>query len=54
MIYDSKTSLIKAYGSDFNRCYLNGAIVDNIIYDLNRNAVINVDLTEPAKVHAIK
>ncbi len=54
MFYDAKTSLIKAKGSDLHRCYLNGAIVDNIIYDLNRRAVINIDLTDPGRVQALK
>jgi archaellum component FlaF (FlaF/FlaG flagellin family) len=54
MFYDSKTSLIKATGSDFHRCYLNGAGVDNIIYDLDRRAVVNVDLTEPGMVKLLK
>ncbi len=50
MSYDSQTSLVRATGSDSNRCYLNGAVVDNIIYDLDRRAVVNVDLTEPGTV----
>lgn len=54
MFYDAGTSLVKAYGSDFHRCYLNGAIVDNIVYDLNRRAVINIDITDPGRVQALK
>ena len=54
MFYDAKTSLVKAYGSDFHRCYLNGAIVDNIVYDLNRRAVLNIDITDPGRVQALK
>ena len=54
MFYDATTSLVKAYGSDFHRCYLNGAVVDNIVYDLNRRAVINIDITDPGRVQALK
>jgi hypothetical protein len=54
MYYDSNTSLVRATGSDFHRCYLNGAVVDNIIYDLDRRAVINVDLTDTGTVKLLK
>lgn len=50
MFYSSRTSLVKATGSEFHSCYLNGAVVDNIVYDLDRRAVVNVDLTEPGTV----
>jgi hypothetical protein len=54
MYYDSRTSLIRATGNDSHRCYLNGAVVDNIVYDLDRRAVVNVDLTEPGTVKLLK
>jgi hypothetical protein len=54
MSYDAKTSLVKATGSDFHRCYLNGAIVDNVVYDLDRRAVVNIDLTDPGRVQVLK
>ncbi len=54
MFYDSQTSIVRATGSDFHRCYLNGAVVDNIVYDLDRRAVVNVDLTDPGTVQVLK
>ncbi|MFA5783642.1 MAG: hypothetical protein WC962_02055 [Phycisphaerae bacterium] len=50
MIYDAKASTIRATGSENQSCYLNGAIVDNLIYDINRQAVLNVDITRPGMV----
>ncbi len=54
MAYDAKTSLVKAEGSAFHRCYLNGAIVDNIVYDLNRRAAVNIDMTDPGRVQVVE
>ena len=54
MSYDARTSLLKARGSDFHRCYLNGAIVDNIVYDLNRRAVLNIDVTDAGRAQIAK
>ncbi|MBN1795476.1 MAG: LPS export ABC transporter periplasmic protein LptC [Sedimentisphaerales bacterium] len=49
LLYDAKTSLVRANASKQNRCYLNGAIVDNIIYDINKGIVLNVDITDPGR-----
>jgi lipopolysaccharide export system protein LptA len=56
MSYDAATGLLKAQGDESQRCYLNGAIVDNVVYDLNRHAVLNVDVTDAgrAQLHSRK
>jgi hypothetical protein len=54
MVYDAITGLIKADSGGSQKCYLNGAIIDNIIYDINRAVVLNLDITSPGRIDANK
>lgn len=44
--YDFSTATIRAYSDSFHRCYLNGAIVDNIIYDTQQGSIMNLQIKD--------
>jgi len=50
MSYDAETALLRAGGDEFHRCYLNGVVVDNIVYNVNEAALVNVDMLDPVRV----
>jgi hypothetical protein len=50
--YDAATTTVSARASEFHRCYLNGALVDNIAYNLSSRTLLNLDIRDPGLAQA--
>ncbi|MFA7484530.1 MAG: hypothetical protein WCZ89_00690 [Phycisphaerae bacterium] len=54
MIYDAAEAIISASANDAGRCYLNGVVVDKIVYNIEKNTLEEVQMTEPGIVQMDK